>query len=91
MNRYGQMRTFRIAAVVALCVSGAVLAGGLACSSSSQDGEDQSKEGESARASADLVAQVNAILQLRSSDVVTLVIDEAPGAAATVNLPIAGE
>ncbi|MCZ6652123.1 MAG: M12 family metallo-peptidase [Planctomycetota bacterium] len=91
MKRYSQMRTFRIAAVVALCVFAGVLAGGLACSSSSQDGADQPKEGESARASVDLVEQVNALLQLRSSDVVTLLIDETPGAAGTVNLPIAGE
>ncbi|MCH8967893.1 MAG: hypothetical protein IIA66_02100 [Planctomycetes bacterium] len=91
MKRYDHMRTFRITAVVALCVVGGVFAGGLACSSSSQDGADQPKEGESARASADLVAQVNAILQLRSSDVVTLLIDETSGAAGTVNLPIAGE
>ncbi|MCH8913770.1 MAG: hypothetical protein IIA33_09415 [Planctomycetes bacterium] len=91
MKRYDHMRTFRITAVVALCIAGGVFVGGLACSSSSQDGADQSKGGESARASADLVAQVNAILQLRSSDVVTLVIDETPTAAATVNLPIAGE
>ncbi len=90
MNRYDQMRTFRIAAVVALCVVGGGIAGGLACSPSSQDGADQSKGGESARASSDWVSQVNEILQLRSSTVVTLDIDATPGVAASVNLTIAG-
>ncbi len=91
MKRYHQMRTIRLTAVVALGVAGGVLFGWLACSSSSQEGADQSKEGGSARASADLIAQVNEILQLRSSSVVTLDINATPGAAASVNLPIAGE
>ena len=91
MKHYGQMRIFRIAAVVTLCVFGGVLAGGLACSSSSQDGADESKGGESARASADLVDQVNEILQLRSSSIIALDIDPTPGVETSVNLLIAGE
>ncbi len=91
MNRYDQIRTVKIAAVVALCVVGGGIAGGLACSPSSQDGADQSKGGESARASSDWVAQVNEILQLRLSSIVTLDIDTTPGVSASVNLPIAGE
>jgi hypothetical protein len=90
MKRFYRLRMFRITAAAALCLAGGTLVSGLACSSSTPSGEDQSKESTSARAASDLTAQVNETLGLRSSSVVTLDIDATPGAAATVHLPIAG-
>ena len=90
MKRFYRIKMFRITAAVALCLAGGTLVSGLACSSSTPSGEDQPKEGTSARAALDLTTQVNETLGLRSSSVVTLDFDATLGAAATVHLPIAG-
>ena len=47
--------------------------------------------GEAARVTADLVAQVNEVLQLRSSIVVTLEVANTPGSLLITEAPIGGQ
>ena len=94
MRRNGCNRTLKVSGYVGFLTVGLYLVAGLACSSTSEEtgaDADPLKGGEAARVTADLVAQVNEVLQLRSSSVVTLEVANTPGSLLITETPIGGQ